>query len=160
MPLPGADGRPQTDSAGRVLAVPPSRVVQELGPRIQVVLSLPTFVEEGLIASGSPVPTPLLAEALIDTGASVTCIDDALAQQLRLPVIDRMTMTSASHAAHPVNVYPIRVEFAGLGLERTLNRVMGAVLAPQGIQMLIGRDLLSEAVLIYNGREGEFTIGF
>lgn len=160
VPLQGADGRPRTDAAGRVLAIPPSHVVQELGPRIQVVLSLPTFVEEGLVASGVAVPAPLVAEALIDTGASVTCIDDDLARRLQLPVIDRMTMTSASHAAHPANVYPIRVEFTGLGLERTVNKAMGAVLAPQGVQMLIGRDLLAEAVFIYNGREGEFTIGF
>jgi len=148
------------DPVGRTMLAPPSAVVQQLGPRIQVVLSLPTFVEQGLLAAGKTVPAPLSAEALIDTGASVTCIDDALAKQLQLPVIDRMTMTSASHAAHPVDVYPIRVEFTGLGFERTLNRVMGATLQAQGIQMLIGRDLLSESVFIYNGREGEFTIGF
>lgn len=75
-------------------------------------------------------------------------------------MIDQVNMTSASHAGLEANVYAIRMELTGLGFERPLSRVMGAALEAQGIQMLIGRDVLASAILIYNGETGDFTIGF
>jgi hypothetical protein len=57
-----------------------------------------------------------------------------------------------------MNVYPIRVTVTGSQINFSVRRALGANLAPHGLLMLIGRDLLMNAVLIYNGSSGEFTI--
>ena len=85
--------------------------------------------------------------ALVDTGASTTCIDDALARQLGLPVIDVVQMTSASHAGTEANVCPIQMEIVGSPIRVNVPRAIGANLAPQGIVALIGRDYLQHCTL-------------
>ncbi len=70
-------------------------------------------------------------------------------------------MASASHTATDRNVYPLAFDILGLGPSGkiTVNspRVVGAELGVQGLVLLIGRDLLANVCLIYNGRAGEFT---
>jgi predicted aspartyl protease len=110
------------------------------------------------IAVGLPVVAPVTGMALIDTGASTTCIDDAAAQSLGLPIVDVATMSSASHASSQANIYPISIEILGLPIIINVPSAMGAALAPQGLLLLIGRDFLRRCTLFYNGVTGEFTI--
>ena len=71
-------------------------------------------------------------------------------------------MASASHAATDRNVYPLVFDIIGLGPTGKTTvaspRVAGAELGVQGLVLLIGRDLLANACLIYNGLAGEFTL--
>lgn len=57
-----------------------------------------------------------------------------------LPVIDVCNMTSATEVNTQQNVYPIRIEFAGVPIAIDADRAIGANLAPQGLLLLIGRD--------------------
>jgi predicted aspartyl protease len=95
---------------------------------------------------------------LIDTGACVTCVDEDLAQQLQLPAIDVVQMSSASHAATQQNVYPIEFEIVGAAIRINVPRAIGASLASQGIIALIGRDFLQHCTLFYNGVTGAITL--
>jgi predicted aspartyl protease len=106
---------------------------------------------------GLTVPTPVSGSALIDTGASQTCIDDAIDQQLQLPVIDVVNMTSASHASTQQNIYPVLIEVVG-GIRINVPRAMGANLASQSLAALIGRDFLQRCTLFYNGPSGLITL--
>ena len=94
---------------------------------------------------------------LIDTGASVTCVDEDAAKQLKLPVVDVVNMSSASHAAHQANVYPVRIGIAGLPNAINAPRAVGAALKAQGLIVLLGRDILAHCTLFYNGAAGEIT---
>ena len=38
--------------------------------------------------------------------------------------------------------------------------VIASVLSVQGIEALVGRDILDRCLLIYNGSEGRFTFAF
>lgn len=109
------------------------------------------------MAQGKPLPTPRPGLALIDTGASGTCIDEQAAQGLGLPVIDVVKMTSATHADQEAKVYPIQITIPP-SLVFNVPRAIGAVLAPQGLLILIGRDLLSACNLFYNGPLGQITL--
>ena len=40
----------------------------------------------------------------------------------------------------------------------SVNRAFGANLAIQGLIALIGRDLLAQCVLVYNGLDGSFSL--
>jgi predicted aspartyl protease len=94
--------------------------------------------------------------ALIDTGASSTCIDEQAAQKLGLPVIDVGFMLSATHEQVPCNIYPISIATPIMAFN--IPRALGAALAPHGLVALIGRDVLQTCNLFYNGLAGQFTL--
>jgi predicted aspartyl protease len=115
-------------------------------------------IAQQLLQQGQTLPTPEAGLALIDTGASGTCIDEAAAQRLGLPVVDVATIASASHSAIQQNVYPIQIEVIGLPITISAPRAIGAPLAAQGLLVLIGRDVLQHCTLFYNGITGSFTL--
>jgi predicted aspartyl protease len=96
--------------------------------------------------------------ALIDTGATATCIDEQAAQELGLPVIDVAKMTSATHSDQQCNVYPVQINLVPPGIVLNSPRTVGAALAAQGLLVLIGRDALRNCTLFYNGPTGQFTL--
>lgn len=142
---------------GQTVSLPPSIALLQQGPAVPVVLSVAQTIADQLMQRGLPVPAPVPGQAIIDTGASSTCIDDATAQRLQLPVIDVVNMTSASHASTQQNIYPVLIEVAG-GLRIDVQRAMGANLAAQGLVALIGRDFLQHCTFFYNGPSGLITL--
>jgi predicted aspartyl protease len=110
------------------------------------------------VQQGLTLPAPASGVALIDTGASVTCIDDEAAKQLGLPVIDVVSIASASHSSTPQNVYPVALEILGgqVLIESVL--AIGGPLKVQGLLALVGRDVLRFCTLHYNGLVGQFTL--
>ena len=142
---------------GSDIDLPPPQVLQQRGPCVQVSVGLALPVAQQLQQQGQTVPAPVSGWALLDTGASVTCIDDAAAGQLQLPVIDVTKIASASHAATESNVYPIHLEFIGTAIEFSVPRAYGATLTAHGLLLLVGRDVLRHGTLHYNGLSGEIT---
>lgn len=145
----------QTPS-GQTIALPPSPGLQAVGPVVQVTVGPVQAIIDQWTQTGVPIPAFISGNALFDTGAAVTCIDDATALQLGLPVVDVASMISASDVSQR-NVYPIQVIVAGT-LTLNVERAMGAELARQGLLVLIGRDVLQHCTLFYNGTAGEFTL--
>jgi predicted aspartyl protease len=80
---------------------------------VQVSIALLEAMTAALIQQGKPVPNPINGLAMIDTGASSTCIDDEAAKQMGLPAIGVGYMSSASHAKTPSNIYPTQIEIVG-----------------------------------------------
>jgi predicted aspartyl protease len=146
---------------GQPVSVEPSQVLAMRGPVVQVSIKVPPEIAERLTSAAQPVPSPIVGFALIDSGAATSCIDNTAAQSLGLPVVNVISMASATHADVATNVYPITFDILG-GAQITVNspRTAGATLANQGLVLLIGRDLLSKAVFSYNGLAGQFTICF
>jgi predicted aspartyl protease len=107
---------------------------------------------------GIALPAPISGHALFDTGASVTCVDDETAKQLGLPVINMVTIASASHEASKHNVYPISLEILGPNIVFDSIPAVGGPLKAQGLAALIGRDVLRLCTLHYNGLVGQFTL--
>jgi predicted aspartyl protease len=128
------------------------------GPVLQVTLGVEQTIAQQLLAQGIKLPDPISGLALIDTGATSTCIDETVAQQLNLPVVDVVTIASATHSEAKQNVYPALIEVVGLPIKFNALRAIGVPLANQGLQVLIGRDLLQHCTLFYNGIIGSFTL--
>src|SRR2546428_9824701 len=95
--------------AGKLLGFPPATALQLRGPILQVSLTIEQNAGKGLVAQGKTVPAPKSGLALIDTGASNTCVDEQTAKDLGLPVIDVANMQSASHEKHECNIYPVQI---------------------------------------------------
>lgn len=143
---------------GSTSNVPPDEVLRRYGPCVDVIVTLDKAMAEALLQQGQPVPTPIAGKALIDTGASSSCIDDTTARSMRLPVIDVVKIASATHAADPRNVYPVQIEIAGIGLGIAAPRAIGAELHSLGFVAIIGRDVLRHCTLFYNGIAGQITL--
>jgi predicted aspartyl protease len=151
----GGQGKAPT---GQIVTVPPQFVLQHVGPRVQVAIMVPDQIAVALTKQGKPVPPPVAGWGLIDTGAGSSCIDEAAAHTLGLPVINVASLCSASHTGHPANVYPAKVQIANLPMGINASQAIGAPLAAQGLIALLGRDVLAHCILIYNGAVGEFTL--
>ncbi len=143
---------------GKTVQIPPQIALVQRGPVVQASLSLQGAFAATLVQQGQAVPNPVSGLALIDTGASTTCVDDSAALSMGLPVIDVCSMTSASHAKTQCNVYPVQIEIVGFKIQFQSPRTIGAELKAQGLLLLIGRDLLAVPTLFYNGITGQITL--
>lgn len=118
-----------------------------------------------LQAANQPIPQPVQISALVDTGASCTCIDPSVLQQLKLTPtgsvsINTPTTGNTPHATQAYDVALIIPAPKGTPLVLKAIQVVECDLDAQGFQALIGRDILSECVLAYNGDMGFFTVAF
>lgn len=142
---------PQTDcgfTSGNLLV--------QLGPTLLVDIG---FQAGWAIASGT-IPTAGIkgVQALVDTGASECCIDNILATNLSLPVINRRPISGIG-GSQMANMYLAQVyvptlshvvygAFAGVDL----------VAGGQPHSVLMGRTFLQSFKLIYDGITGAVTI--
>lgn len=149
----GAQAKTQN---GKTANVHPAIALNLRGPAIEASVTIEQNAGKGLVAQGKPLPKPKTGWVLIDTGASGTCIDDDAAKELGLPVIDVARLTSATHKDQECNVYPVQINIPTVVLN--CPRAMGAALAAQGLIALIGRDILQQCNLFYNGPVGQFTL--
>lgn len=105
-----------------------------------------------------PVPGKTGLLALVDTGATESCIDSLLAAQLNLPVVDRR-MTAGAHGAKEVNLHLAQIHIPSLS--RTIVGAFAGVDLLTGGQMhsaLIGRTFLRHFKMIYDGPSGKVQI--
>ncbi|MGH8524463.1 MAG: retropepsin-like aspartic protease, partial [Gammaproteobacteria bacterium] len=111
-------------------------------------------------ARGEPLPAPIVAKAMIDTGASGTTITQAAAEKLRLRAMgtEKMYMPSS---AEPVYAAKYCVDIIFPGDVRISNiAAVEASFDGRHIDCLIGRDVLKYGLLVYSGHLGQFTLSF
>lgn len=98
--------------------------------------------------------------ALVDTGASITCVDKSILKNLRIPTVGVSDVFTPSGKARQ-NTYPVEISFPKANLPKiAFNQVLGSELKGQGIIALIGRDVLSHFILIYNGPGGFVSLAY
>lgn len=96
--------------------------------------------------------------ALVDTGASESCIDSLLATQLNLPIVDRR-LVSGVHGGQEVNMHLAQVRISSLG--RNIYGAFAGVHLQAGGQVhraLIGRTFLRHCRMVYEGHTGSVVI--
>jgi len=143
---------------GTLVQIEPFIALQQRGPCVQVSITLEPTVAQALVQRGERLPSPVTGLALIDTGASVTCIDAQAARQLGLAAVNVVQMASASQASTEQNVYAIQIEIVGFPIRIQSLGAVEAELSAQGLVLLIGRDALQMCTLFYNGPAGEFVL--
>lgn len=100
---------------------------------------------------GAPGRAPeVLLAALVDTGADLSALPDAVARQLRLPPVDQITIRGVSGTLRRAVVYAAEID---TGWMRTLVEVVGL-----GDETLIGRDLLNRWNVTLRGPMGSMEI--
>ena len=96
--------------------------------------------------------------ALVDTGATSSCIDNGWAMRLNLPIIDRQRVAGVA-GAHEVNMHMGQIHIPSLG-KTIYGSFAGVELAAGGQQhlALIGRTFLMHFLMIYNGFTGTVSL--
>ncbi|MBI4923211.1 MAG: retroviral-like aspartic protease family protein [Devosia nanyangense] len=125
------------------------------GPTLTVNIGFDPDYNSG---SGTPNLAAVGVPALIDTGATISFIDDDLAKALDLPIVDKKTFGGIG-GAHEANMYLAQIHIPDL--THTLYGEFGGVKLAAGGQQhraLLGRMFLRRFDLRYNGGTGEVEI--
>jgi hypothetical protein len=134
------------------------------GPLIDILVGVSVPRQAALRAAKQSIPSPVQIRALIDTGASCTCIDPSVPKQLGLAPtgVAPMHTPSTGNLPHLANQYDVSLVLIHQKLNLNLFTVPVAEsqLAIQGIQGLLGRDVLQNCLFVYDGQSGMFTLAF
>lgn len=139
--------------------------LNETGPLVAVEIGIPAPLKQHLAENGQAVPGAISGFALVDTGAFATAVDETVFTSLGIPPIDEVA-TDTAHGAGKSKIYPASVTFPGMNVnEMPMGRVIGCKLKwktrdDKEIIMLMGRDLLSSFLLVYNGPSSDVTLCF
>lgn len=136
----------------------------ELGAFVQVEINLPQPLIEFLSEQNKPIPAPSTGVALIDTGASKTCVDETILANLGINPIGLVSVGTAAGSVQRT-IFPARLTFPEFKLVVDLSQVIAVDLQGQTIQKtqiigLVGRDILRFCQFTYDGHGGFFTLAF
>ena len=128
------------------------------GPVVEIGIAVAAGIERALRAQGQPVPPPIRALALVDTGASATVVQLGMAAQLGLHPVGVTLINTPSSTR--VRCYEYRVQLL-IGTDVVVEtKAIEAPLEGQNIRCLIGRDVLAHGVLVYIGYSNLFSLSF
>ena len=117
-----------------------------------------------LTKAGEPHPALVKARVLVDTGASCTVLDPLVISRLGIPSRGAVPIHTPSTSSQPkmFDQYDVGIMIPiGVPLKIFDNvPIVEADLSAQQIQGLLGRDILSLCILIYNGQYGHYTLAF
>lgn len=110
-----------------------------------------------MVRQGRPVPPSVHLSLLVDTGASMTLIDDAIMRSLQLPPTGsaRYHTSSTNGVAQHCDQYDVSLVLGGLATPNTLTvdplAVIGVPFINHPFDGLLGRDVLSRVQMSWNG---------
>lgn len=139
--------------------------ILDLGPVIDVLVHISAPRKSAIESAGLPVPPPVRSRLLIDTGASCTCLDEGVIELLNLTpsgATPIQTPSTTESNPHLCNQYDVSLIIPHNALSRQFNAVpvIESKFSHQGIDGLLGRDILNHCVFIYNGELGIYTLSF
>jgi hypothetical protein len=139
------------------------------GPVLNALVGVSQARRAALVAAGLEPPNPVPVRALVDTGASSTCVEPAILLSLQLTPIGQVPCFTLSTGGTPqaTDQYDVSLFIPATAGQVPFNRPTLIVLSAQpnslhqqGIQALIGRDVLEHCLLQYNGTAGFFTLAY
>lgn len=135
-------------------------VLEQDGPVIPVEIAVPSALEQQLKSQNKAVPPHHKGLALIDTGATISAVDDVIIRGLGVPPVGvRNVGTPGGNVRQ--NVYPAKFIFPIMrGFSIDFATALGANLSGQPVQALIGRDVLKNMLLNYHGPTGQVYLAF
>ncbi len=136
------------------------------GPVLNAIVAVSQERNAALVAAGQPAPKPQPIRALVDTGASATCVDPSVLAALSLTPTGIVSVSTPStggtpHQAEQFDAALIIPAPQGPALMfRTIPVVASELLEAQGFHALIGRDILDQCIFFYNGSLKLFTLAY
>jgi hypothetical protein len=127
-------------------------------PIVEVRLGIGRYHNLALTQTGKPIPAPARLQFLADTGAEVTFIDQAAARRLGLRRTGVAPVNTGSSGTTPVQFdeYEVALDIPDPATKASAFRdlsmtVLGADLAAQHLDGILGRDVLDQAIATFHG---------
>jgi Aspartyl protease len=134
------------------------------GPLVEVLVGLTPADLRALRQAGQTPPPEQRLRALIDTGASQSCIDFGCVTALGLVPAGQLSLLipsvgggSQTYDLHTVSVTLLHPQ---ANYYLPVVDVVAANRASQGVEMLLGRDVLKYCTLFYDGPANTFSLAF
>ena len=126
----------------------------QFGPTLAVRIGFDPNFSPGAL----PNLPPTEFHALVDTGASESCIDSGVAQSLGLPIVDRRKVAGV-HGSDEVNVHLAQIYVRALSFT-SYGQFAGVHLHAGGQphSALIGRTFLRTFTMVYDGSTGSVIL--
>jgi hypothetical protein len=135
------------------------------GAVVDILVGVSRARKETLERAGLAAPERVRVRAELDTGSGLTVLSEHLPLALGLGVIGKVQAltTSGGETPHEYDQYLVSLVLEGPGNRLQFHTVfVAASRFPRGdeVQAVLGRDILDECVLIYNGPARTFTLTF
>lgn len=138
------------------------------GPVLSAFVGVSQARAGALASANQPVPQNIPIRALVDTGASCTCVDPSILDKLQLTPTGTVLVNTPSTASQPHAAFQYDVQIiipGGSAAHAPLWLPNVAVTASelvsqQGFHALVGRDILHHCVLVCNGATRLFTVAY
>jgi len=137
------------------------------GPLINVVVGVSGPRQQALVLASQPIPPGIVAKLVVDTGASLTSIDSTILAQLALPPTGQVAIHTPSTQGNPhsANQFDVSLVIFGTSANTLVYNiaalpVIDGNFKAQGIDGLLGRDVLSACRLTYSGHDGMYLMSF
>lgn len=137
------------------------------GPVVNAAIMVGDARQQALQDAGQEIPAPQMIRALIDTGAGISGVDPTVLKALGLTQTGEAEIHTPSTKGIAVTTptYDVKIAIpAGrpgdLHFISETIQVTATDLSVQGLQALIGRDILKSCILHYNGADELFTISY
>ena len=140
--------------------------VTPAGPCVPVWIGLDRQTSAALLAAGLPIPVPVQARGLIDTGSDVTVVASPILRQLGVPPAAAASTHTAAGQVR-VDLYSVSLSVTDpaqppgspwLMLPTLL--VMEALATLPDADVLIGLDILLNCKTLLDGPARQFTVEF
>ena len=143
------------------------RGLRSHGPCLPIQIEIHPTLATQLQQTSQAVPSPVSGMALIDTGASISGVDQTVLGQLGVNPVGIIDVGTANGVVQQA-LYPARFIFPGAPvLSFNFDAVIGVNLSgqtPRGsaasLIALIGRDILEEVLMIYDGLSGSVILSY
>lgn len=143
---------------------PSPNALMNFGAILPVEVNIPKALQDLLNEKRQPVPKPVSGVALIDTGATKSCVDGAVLSGLGIKAIGIVKIGTAKGATQ-CKLFPASLSFPSIKLNVNFSSMAGVNLKGQVIQgapliALVGRDVLLRCLFIYSGAQGYYTLTY
>lgn len=127
------------------------------GALVNVQIQVPEALVKQLKAAGRPVPPPQVVRGMVDTGASISTVNDAVAAAAGLQQVGSVPLGGVGG----MSTRPIFSAYFGLpeyGVAVDPIEIAGVTIPAHGFDVLVGRDVLRALHLDYAGPRGTFGL--
>lgn len=134
----------------------PAVVAPELLVREGPVIAVDVGFNPRRSPGGAPFPASRQVQALLDTGATDSCVDETLARELQLPEVDQKKIIGIGGGQDAI-LYSAQIHAPDLDFTQ-YGYFSGVNLSDLPYGALIGRRFLREFKMVYNGTTGSVII--
>jgi predicted aspartyl protease len=134
------------------------------GPLLECLICISQPRQEALKRAKAEVPAPISVRALVDTGASCTCVDPQVIKSLGLSPLGtaQVHTPTTKGTAQNCGVYDAAIIIRSTNGNLSIGTlpIVETHLSSQGFELIMGRNVLSKCILVYDGTSGYFTLSF